>query len=61
MIDGLLTLAAGVYVSLFGFGIVSASKDRKKSEEWLKKRGWFLKIAGPLIAAWGAYTLIKAW
>jgi hypothetical protein len=59
IIDGSLTLAAGVYVSLVGFGVVSASKDKKKGEEWRKKWGVFMKIAGPLIAIWGVFSLVR--
>jgi len=60
MIDGLLSLAAGVYCSLVGFGVVSPSKDKIKGEAWRKKWGGFMKIAGPLIAVWGAYNIVRS-
>jgi len=59
IIDGALTLAAGGYVSLIGLGAVSVSKDKKKDEEWRQKWGGFIKIAGPLIAVWGAYNIVR--
>jgi hypothetical protein len=59
LIDGLITLALGVWVALIGFGVVSPSKDKKKGEEWRQKWGGFMKVAGLLMAAWGAYYVAR--
>jgi len=58
-IDGVITLALGVWVTLIGFGVVSPSKDKKKGEEWRLKYGGFMKVAGMLIAAFGAYNIAR--
>ena len=47
------------WVALIGFGVVSPSKDKKKGEEWRQKWGGFMKIAGLLISAWGAYYIVR--
>jgi hypothetical protein len=60
VIDGLISLAIGVYISLIGFGVVSPSKDKAKGEEWRKKWGTFMKIAGPFIAAFGIFNIVRA-
>jgi hypothetical protein len=60
IIDGLLSLAAGVYCALVGFGVVSPSKDKIKGEAWRKKWGGFMKIAGPLIIAFAIFTIVRA-
>ncbi len=59
-IDALVSLAGGIYVCLIGFGVVCPSKNREKAEIWRKKWGGFLRVAGPLIALWGAYQLTVA-
>ncbi len=57
VIDALIPLACGTYVSLIGYGVVSPSRDRQKGEAWRKKWGGFARVAGPLIVLWGAYGL----
>lgn len=59
LIDGIITLALETWVALIGFGVVSPSKDKKKGEEWRQKYGGFMKVAGPLIAAFGAYNIVR--
>lgn len=60
IVDGLLSLAAGVYCALIGFGVVSPSKDKIKGEAWRKKWGGFMRIAGPLVAAFGIFSIVRA-
>ena len=50
-------IVLGVFVSLYGFGKIQASKDPGKNEEWLSKYGKFLKIAGPCLFVIGILTL----
>jgi len=59
MIDGLLTIAAGIYVCLITFGAVRLSKDKAKEEEWRKKWGGVLKVAGPLLLIWGLFSVVR--
>ena len=58
MIDGLGSLAAGVYLSLIGFGAVAPTKDEAKLAK-LKRFSLFFKIAGPLITVWGLYNFLR--
>ena len=58
-IDGVLTSAAGVYVSLITFGVISPGKDKTKVATWRAKWGAFLKIAGPVTVAYGVYDIIR--
>lgn len=59
LIDGLISLALGGWVSLIGFGVVSASKDKTRNDELRKKYGTFFKVGGILIALWGAYNVVR--
>jgi len=59
LIDGLITLLCGIYASLVGFGVVTVGKNKAKSDEWRKKWGRFMKIAGPLIALLGIFNILK--
>ncbi len=59
LIDGLITFAGGVWCAFIGFGVVAISKDRGKTEEWYQKWGVFMKIAGPLLAAWGLFIILR--
>ena len=59
-IDGLISVAIGVYVTLVGFGVVSPGKDKAKVEIWRKKWGTFMQIAGPFITAFGIYSVIAS-
>jgi cadmium resistance protein CadD (predicted permease) len=60
LLDGLLPLALGIWMALLGFGVTSLSKDTAKSEGFRRKWSALLKIAGPLIAVWGAYNISRA-
>ena len=59
MIDGLLTVAAGIYVCLITFGVVRLSKDKAKEEEWRNKWGGIMKFAGPLLLIWGLFSVLR--
>ncbi len=60
LIDGLISLALGIWMLLLGFKVVTISRDAEKSAAWHQKWGLFMKIAGPLVALWGAYNMFRA-
>jgi hypothetical protein len=45
---------------LLGFKVVTISSHPEKSIAWHQKWGLFMKIAGPLVALWGAYNFVRA-
>lgn len=59
IIDGLITAAAGVYVTLIGFGVVPSSRDKKKGAEMMKKWGVFFKFGGLFIVIWGGLNIVR--
>jgi hypothetical protein len=59
MIDGVLTTVAGIYVCLIAFGAARLSKGKAKEEEWRRKWGGFIKVAGPLIAILGFVSILR--
>ena len=60
LIDGLISLALGIWMLLLGFKVVTISSDPEKSIVWHQKWGLFMKIAGPLVTLWGAYNFVHA-
>jgi hypothetical protein len=60
LIDGLISLALGIWMLLLGFKVVTISSNTEKSIVWHQKWGLFMKIAGPLVALWGAYNFVRA-
>jgi hypothetical protein len=57
-LDGVLTVLAGVYVTLLGFGVVAPAKDPEYTRRWLKNFGTFFKISGPLLILFGLVKLL---
>jgi hypothetical protein len=57
--DGILSLALGVWVTLIGFGRTSLSKDKVKAEAFMERWGSFFKVAGPLIVLWGLFNIVR--
>jgi len=54
-----VTILLGVYITLIGFRVISASKKQdEKYEEWLKKWGLFLKIGGPVLILAGILQIV---
>jgi hypothetical protein len=60
MIDGIITIAIGLFISLVAFRVIPISKDPTKADEWHARWGGFMKIAGPLIAAWGVFNILRS-
>jgi len=59
IIDGLLTIAAGIYACLIAFGAVRLSKDNAKEDEWRKRWGGVIKIAAPLLVICGLFSVMR--
>jgi hypothetical protein len=59
IIDGVLSAAAGIYVTLVGFRVFPLTKDKEKQEAVLAKWGKLLKLGGPLIVLWGVYNIVS--
>jgi len=59
IIDGVLSAAAGIYVTLVGFRVFPLTKDKEKQEAVLAKWGNLLKLGGPLIVLWGVYNIVS--
>ncbi len=60
LIDGLISLALGIWMLLLGFKVVTISTNTEKSIAWHQKWGLFMKITGPLVTLWGAYNFGRA-
>jgi hypothetical protein len=57
-LDGVLTVLAGVYFTLLGFGVVAPAKDPEYTRRWFKKFGTFFKISGPFLILFGLVKLL---
>lgn len=59
LINGLIPLGFGIYLTLAGFGLIPAGSDKKSAAaraRWVKHG----KIGGPLLIAFGLYMLARA-
>jgi hypothetical protein len=59
VVDGLISFLGGLYCTLIAFGVVRASKDAAKEAAWRAKWSPFLKIAGPLVMAFGIWNMFR--
>ena len=59
LIDGLISFLGGLYCTLVAFGVVRVSKDPAKEAAWRATYGIFMKIAGPLIMAFGIWAMVR--
>lgn len=60
-VEGILLFLVGIYCTLIGFRVISASKKQgPEYDAWHKKWGLLLKIAGPIMIMAGiARSLLK--
>jgi len=59
IIDGLITLALGVWFSLVAYGVIPLTKDKQKADEFRRKCGGLAKVLGPLVALFGIYNVLR--
>jgi hypothetical protein len=62
LVDSAIPFAAGLYCTLVGYGVVSASRSPEsvKYQEWRKKYGTFMKWGGPLMMFFAIARLAAA-
>jgi hypothetical protein len=60
IIDGTLTVAGGVYVSLVAFSVIYPGNEKAKLAAVRAKWGGVLKVAGPLIIVFGIFNIVRA-
>ena len=61
LIDGVIPLAGGLYMSLIGFDVMRPSRaEPQKLAEWMRRWGTFMRIGGPLIAMFGVFQIARA-
>ncbi|MFH0732886.1 MAG: hypothetical protein V2A72_08240 [Candidatus Omnitrophota bacterium] len=55
---GIGTILIGIYITLIGFKVISASKNKGEAyEKWHAKWGSKMKIAGPILIVLGIVML----
>ena len=54
LIDGVIGLAFGMYLSLLGFGVIPV-----KNEESRRKRGTLMKVLGVLLVFFGIFNIMR--
>jgi len=59
LLEGLIPLAIGTYMTLAAFGIVPVSLDPKKSASWRKQWAPKLRFGGPLLILVGLVQLAR--
>ncbi|MDB6026449.1 MAG: hypothetical protein JWM68_2672 [Verrucomicrobiales bacterium] len=59
--NGLIPLLGGIYMLLLAKGVLPRKpKNPEKLNEWRKKFGTFMTVAGPLMIVWGFYLVATA-
>ncbi|HZF19861.1 MAG TPA: peptidylprolyl isomerase [Burkholderiales bacterium] len=57
LVDGLVSILAGIYAYLAVTGKVKVSKNEEKAAEWRQKYGRLFKIAAPILVLFGLFKL----
>lgn len=60
IIDGLISLALGIWTTMVGFGWTTLSDDPVKQAKTMSRFGWWFRILGPAIAVWGGVSIVKS-
>jgi len=58
-VDGLITVACGVYLYLISIGKIQIIKDKEKSDRLRGKYGKILELLSPFVIIYGIFTLCK--
>lgn len=63
VIDGLITLAGGIFATLLGYRIIWKKKGENLSYDlWHERRcGLLFKIGGPFLIAFCLYMVVTGW
>lgn len=59
LINGLLALLGGVFISLVAYGVLPLPKDSHTARQTLQSWSTFMRIVGPLLTLWGIYLLVQ--
>jgi len=60
LMDGIISIAGGIYGYLAATGKIQISKSEEKSAEWRDKYGKLLKIVCPLLIVFGVFRLVQS-
>lgn len=60
LVEGLVPLGIGIYMTLVYFGIVPAGLDAKKAAKWRARWGPRLRFGGPLLIVVGLALIGRA-
>ena len=60
LLDSLIPIICGSFLTLAAFRVVRLSKNPAKEEEWHAKFGGAAKVLGILVVLYGVYVLITA-
>ena len=60
LVDSLIPIVCGGFITLAAFRIVRLSKKPEKEEEWHTKYGALAKVLGLLVVAYGLFVLATA-
>ena len=58
-LDGLVSIAGGIYGYLAATGKIKISKSEEKSADWRAKYGKLLKIVCALLIMFGVFRLVQ--
>jgi len=59
LIDGVISIAGGIYAYLAVIGKIQISKDAVKSRLWIEKYGPIIKILAPLLVLIGLLEISR--
>jgi hypothetical protein len=59
MIDGVISIAGGIYAYLVATGKIKINNIEKKPEEWKNRYGKLLKIFSVFLVLFGVFTVSK--
>ena len=60
LLEGLVPLGIGIYMTLVYFGIIPAGLDAKKAAKWRARWGSRLRLGGPLLIVVGLALIGRA-
>jgi Na+/melibiose symporter-like transporter len=59
VINGVLTLLGGLFISLVAYGVIPLPQDSPNARQTLQSWRTFMRIVGPLLTVWGIYLLVQ--